>query len=185
MMIRILDIFISGLGLIFLSPMLLILATIGWIENRSPFFCQVRVGRHQLPFVLIKFRSMRPNTESIATHLVDVSAITPYGSFLRRTKVDEFPQLWNVLKGDMSLVGPRPCLFNQEQLISERAARHVFAVRPGITGLAQIMEIDMSTPRLLAIVDSRMIRALSLHNYFGYIMATALGKGKGDRVRKQ
>lgn len=93
---------------------------------------------------------MRPDTASVATHLADASAITPLGKFLRRTKLDELPQLWNVLKGEMSLVGPRPCLFNQEELIQERAARKVFDVRPGITGLAQIQDIDMSTPKLQA-----------------------------------
>jgi O-antigen biosynthesis protein WbqP len=97
---------------------------------------------------------MRPGTSSVATHLADVNAVTRVGRFLRRTKLDELPQLWNVLKGEMSLVGPRPCLFNQTELISERASRGVFDVRPGITGLAQIQGIDMSTPKLLAETDS-------------------------------
>jgi lipopolysaccharide/colanic/teichoic acid biosynthesis glycosyltransferase len=102
---------------------------------------------------------------------------------LRRTKLDELPQLWNVLKGDMSLVGPRPNLFNQEELIAERDALGVYAVRPGITGLAQVNGIDMSTPRLLAQTDARMIADLTVMDYFRYIIMTVSGKGAGDRVR--
>ena len=121
-MTRILDIFFSLFGLIFLSPLLLLLWAIAWFDNRSPLFRQERVGRNQVPFVLVKFRTMRPDTVSVATHLADASAITPFGRFLRRTKLDELPQLWNVLWGHMSLVGPRPCLFNQRELIAHRAA---------------------------------------------------------------
>ena len=125
---------------------------------------------------------MRVDTASVASHLADSAAITAFGKFLRRTKLDELPQLWNVLKGDMSLVGPRPCLFNQTELIAERDKRGVFSVRPGITGLAQVSQIDMSTPVLLAETDSKMIATLSLRTYFNYIVATVLGKGGGDRV---
>lgn len=135
------------------------------------------------PFVLFKFRSMTVNTASVATHLADASAITPYGRFLRRSKLDELPQLWNVLTGDMSLVGPRPCLFNQEELMHERAARKVFDVRPGITGLGQVQGLDMSNPRLLAETDQQMIAESSLRNYVKYIVMTVFGKGSGDRVR--
>jgi O-antigen biosynthesis protein WbqP len=91
--------------------------------------------------------------------------------------------LWNVLKGEMSLVGPRPCLFNQAELISERASRGVFGVRPGITGLAQIQGIDMSTPKLLAETDATMIASLTLGAYFKYLARTVLGQGAGDRIR--
>jgi lipopolysaccharide/colanic/teichoic acid biosynthesis glycosyltransferase len=102
---------------------------------------------------------------------------------LRRTKLDELPQLWNVLTGDMSLVGPRPCLLSQHELIAAREARGVFAARPGITGLAQISEIDMSTPELLAETDARMLARLTGREYFRYLFATVLGKGSGDRIR--
>jgi len=183
-MMRVFDIVCSFLGLIFLSPVLGVLWVIGWFDNRFPLFRQQRVGRHQQPFVLVKFRTMRPDTASVATHLADASAITPYGRFLRRTKLDELPQLWNVLLGHMSLVGPRPCLFNQHELITERAARGVFNVRPGITGLAQVQGIDMSTPELLAKTDAEMIASLTVVDYFRYIFLTVVGKGAGDRVRK-
>jgi len=125
---------------------------------------------------------MRRDTASVATHLASKSSITRFGHFLRRTKLDELPQLWNVLKGEMSLVGPRPGLFNQEELTRERALREVFKVRPGITGLAQISEIDMSTPELLAETDQRMLQHLTLRAYFKYILLTISGKGAGDRI---
>ena len=183
-MIRLFDILFSALGLIVLSPMKLLVWLLGWIDTRAPLFRQQRVGRHQQPFVLVKFRTMRPDTASVASHLADASAITSLGRFLRRTKLDELPQLWNVLRGEMSLVGPRPCLFNQDELIAERAMRSVFDARPGITGLAQIQEIDMSTPTLLAKTDAEMISTMSVANYFKYIFLTFTGKGQGDRVRR-
>ena len=132
---------------------------------------------------LAKFRTMRRDTVSVASHLADASAITPFGSFLRRSKLDELPQLWNVLKGEMSLVGPRPCLFNQSELISERLSRAVFSARPGITGLAQVKNIDMSMPKLLAETDARMLKELSVTTYFTYIFMTVGGKGSGDVVK--
>jgi len=132
----------------------------------------------------LKFRSMHVNTKAVATHLVQVSAITRWGSFLRKSKLDELPQLFNVLKGDMSFVGPRPNLFNQSELIEERRKRNVYAIRPGITGLAQINKIDMSTSQLLAETDAKMITHLNVWYFFKYIFLTVFGKGFGDRVRK-
>lgn len=182
-MIRLLDILFSALGLILGAPILLILTLIGWFDTRSPLFRQVRVGRNQQPFTLVKFRTMRPGTASVATHLADATAITPFGSFLRRSKLDELPQLWNVMVGDMSLVGPRPNLFNQTELILEREKRHIYTARPGITGLAQIQNIDMSTPAKLATVDAQMLANLTLRNYFRYILQTITGEGQGDKVK--
>ena len=182
-MIRFLDILFSLLGLTLGLPVLVLLWLIGRWDTGSPLFRQQRVGRDQQPFVLLKFRTMRPDTTSVATHLVDTSAITPFGQFLRSTKLDELPQLWNVLRGEMSIVGPRPCLFNQEELIAEREIRGVFEVRPGITGLAQVRGIDMSTSRLLAETDLQMLQTLTLLNYFRYILMTALGRGAGDQVK--
>jgi lipopolysaccharide/colanic/teichoic acid biosynthesis glycosyltransferase len=183
-LIRFFDVVLSLLGLVVGSPVLVILWIIGLFDTGSPLFRQERVGRWQKPFVLVKFRTMRPDTASVATHLVDAGAVTRFGRFLRRTKLDELPQLWNVLKGDMSLVGPRPCLFSQEELIKERSRLGVFEARPGITGLAQVNNIDMSTPELLAKTDREMLDTLSVRTYFRYIFLTLLGKGSGDRVRR-
>jgi O-antigen biosynthesis protein WbqP len=182
-MLRIFDFLFSLFGLILGGPVLLVIYVIGLFDTGSPIFRQERVGRDQKPFTLVKFRTMRPYTASVASHLADASAITPLGAFLRRTKLDELPQLWNVLKGEMSLVGPRPCLFNQTELISERASRDVFDARPGITGLAQVNNIDMSTPKLLAETDARMLQELTVSAYFKYIFMTVGGKGAGDVVK--
>ena len=179
---RLLDIGISLLALLVFFPFLLAIFFLGLADTGSPIFQQIRVGQNQRPFTLIKFRTMKRETLSVATHLVDPQAVTPIGHFLRRSKLDELPQLWNVLKGEMSLVGPRPCLFSQEELIRERERLGVFAVRPGITGLAQIRGVDMSTPELLAQTDAEMIASFSLRHYFRYILLTLLGKGSGDRV---
>ena len=184
LLLRLLDIILSAFGLIASSPLLVILYLVGLLDTGSPIFRQQRVGRLQRPFTLIKFRTMKVTTVSVASHLADRSSITALGVFLRRTKFDELPQLWNVLTGDMSLVGPRPCLFNQQQLIYERCVRSVFDVRPGITGLAQVSGIDMSTPKLLAETDALMLQDFDLWKYFKYILLTIIGKGIGDRIFK-
>ncbi len=185
MLIRFLDIIFALCGLALGFPLLVILTIIGWFDTRSPLFCQVRVGRHQQPFTLVKFRTMKKDTAHVASHLASADAITPFGGFLRKTKLDELPQLWNVLKGEMSLVGPRPCLFNQQELIDARQQRGVLQARPGITGLAQVNAIDMSTPVLLAETDAKMLKQLTIGAYFKYILLTVIGKGSGDRVTKE
>jgi len=185
MMLRSLDIVFAILGLLVTMPLMIVLFLLGLLDTGAPLFRQERVGRFQKPFILVKFRTMRPDTLSIATHLADASAITPLGHFLRKTKLDELPQLWNVLTGEMSLVGPRPCLPNQIELIEEREKLEVFDICPGITGLAQIQGVDMSTPVLLAKIDAQMIATLSLSSYFKYIVLTALGRGTGDRVKNK
>ena len=182
-MLRVLDIAFSLMGLVFGFPVLLVICILGLFDTGSPLFRQERVGRHKNPFTLVKFRTMKVNTVSVASHLAPSAAITKLGGFLRKTKLDELPQLWNVLKGEMSLVGPRPGLFNQHELTEERDKLGVFAVRPGITGLAQVNEIDMSTPKLLAQTDAEMIRTMSVANYFKFILQTITGKGAGDRVK--
>lgn len=182
-MIKVLDFLASFFGLLFLWPILLIVIMIGFFDTGSPIFVQERVGRNKKPFKLIKFRTMSVETKSVASHLASNSSITKLGSFLRKTKIDELPQLINVLKGEMSLVGPRPNLYNQHELIVERDSLGVYDVLPGITGLAQIQNIDMSTPKLLAQVDKQMIDDLNVGNYFKYIIKTATGSGSGDAVK--
>jgi O-antigen biosynthesis protein WbqP len=182
-LIRGFDLAFSIMGLVIGLPVLLVLFVLGLLDTGSPILRQTRVGCQKRPFTLVKFRTMRKDTAAVASHLASASSITPFGSFLRRTKLDELPQLWNVLKGEMSLVGPRPCLFNQDELIAEREVRGVYQARPGITGLAQVSGIDMSTPRLLAETDAKMLADLTLRSYFWYIFMTVLGKGAGDRVK--
>ena len=182
-MIRLFDFIFSFFGILFLSPVMLVLYVIGLFDTGSPIFKQERVGQNKKPFKLYKFRTMNVNAKQVATHLANTSEITKFGAFLRRTKLDELPQLFNVLKGDMSLVGARPNLYNQTELIEERDKRGVYNHKPGITGLAQINEIDMSTPRELAIKDVEMLENLTTGDYFKYIFATVGGKGQGDRTR--
>jgi len=183
--LRFFDIVLSALGLLLASPLLLSVTVTGLFDTGLPLFRQTRVGRNKAPFTLVKFRTMRPGTADVATHLADASAVTALGKFLRSTKLDELPQLWNVLKGEMSLVGPRPCLLGQQELIEARERLGVFEARPGITGLAQVNDIDMSTPELLAETDARMLASLGAKDYLRYILMTVSGKGSGDRVVKK
>ncbi|MCL1057890.1 sugar transferase [Shewanella gelidimarina] len=182
-MIRLLDFFAAFFGLLLLWPVLLVVTVIGLFDTGSPIFIQIRVGKNKKAFKLIKFRTMSVKTKSVASHLANNASITKLGNFLRKTKIDELPQLINVVKGDMSLVGPRPNLFNQEELIKERDALGVYDVLPGVTGLAQVQNIDMSTPGLLAKTDKQMIDTLNVKDYFKYIMMTVTGSGAGDAVK--
>jgi O-antigen biosynthesis protein WbqP len=181
-LIRIIDFLAATFGLILLSPLILVITIILFFEHRKPFFVQQRVGKDQKPFTLIKFRSMSSKAANLPTHEISADLITKTGKFIRATKLDELPQLWNVLKGEMSLVGPRPCLPTQEELISERALRGVFSLRPGITGPSQVQNIDMSTPKKLAEEDSQMVNKLKIGDYFKYVLMTVLGSGQGDKV---
>ncbi len=183
-MTRIFDLLFSFFGIVLLSPILIVLIIIGYFDTGCPIFRQERLGKAKQPFRLMKFRTMNMNAPPVATHLANASSITSLGSFLRKSKLDELPQLFNVFMGDMSLVGPRPNLLNQEELIHERDSRGVYSVRPGITGLAQINKIDMSTPQLVAETDAKMIQDLNTLAYFKYIFLTAYGKGFGDRIKK-
>lgn len=181
--LRTIDVLLAILGVLILFPVFLLLYVLGLIDTGSPILYQERIGRNRRSFVLMKFRTMKLGTAHVATHMVSRNAITPLGALLRRTKLDELPQVWNVLRGEMSFVGPRPGLPNQFELIQARVACGVYSVRPGITGLAQINTIDMSTPELLAETDAQMLRELSLVNYFKYLIITVAGKGAGDRVK--
>jgi O-antigen biosynthesis protein WbqP len=182
-MIRLIDFLAAFFGLILLWPIFAIVIIVGFFDTGSPIFIQNRVGKNKKQFKLIKFRTMSIETKSVASHLASNSSITKLGNFLRKTKIDELPQLINVVKGEMSLVGPRPNLFNQNQLIEERDALGVYAVLPGVTGLAQVQNIDMSTPKLLAETDKKMIDTINIRNYFKYILMTVTGSGSGDAVK--
>jgi len=179
-MIRFLDFIFSLFALVFLSPVLILLLIFGFIDTGSPLFFQERVGRHGVSFILWKFRTMDRDVNDVESHLVDTLKITNYGSVLRKTKLDELPQLWIVIMGDMSLVGPRPGLPSQFELYNERKKLGVLEVRPGITGLSQLNSIDMSTPKLLAETDAKMLEKMTMRNYIKYIILTVAGNGLGD-----
>ncbi len=145
-------------------------------------FGQVRVGQYGERFVCYKFRTMARGTKQVGTHDISASAITPVGKVLRRTKIDELPQIWNILRNQISLVGPRPCLPTQDEVVRFREKVGAFDAKPGISGLAQIQEIDMSTAEKLANADGLYISTRSTLLDLKIILATVLGKGQGDRV---
>ena len=182
--LRTFDILLSFSGLIILSPIFGLIYFLIYLNYKSPLFYQERLGKNKKKFILIKFRTMKIDTNNCATHLVNPNKITNLGRFLRKTKLDEIPQLWNVLKGNMSMVGPRPCLITQKELIYAREKYGIYKIKPGITGLAQIKKIDMSDPEKLANIEKKMISNLTVFNYFYYIILTFIGTGFGDRVRK-
>lgn len=160
---RLLDLVLAVPGLLVAAPVVLIaMAAIRATSEGPAIFAQERVGRHERLFRCYKLRTMYVNTPHVATHEVAASAITPVGAFLRRVKIDELPQLWNVVVGQMSMVGPRPCLPGQHDLIRHRRTLGVFALRPGITGLAQVRGVDMSDPQRCAQTDAEYMQAISL-----------------------
>ena len=186
-------VFRMGKGLIDLLFIVGILGLFWWlllivwilIPLDSPgrgIFAQPRIGKDGKPFTVYKFRTMKSGTRQAGTHEMTADSVTRMGTFLRKTKLDELSQVFNVVRGDLSLVGPRPCLPVQTQLIEEREKRDVFSVRPGITGLAQINSIDMSDPVKLARWDARYIAQRSLPSEFKIAFVTFLGRGHGDKV---
>ena len=181
-MIRFFDFFLSGLAFFVLLPVFICLFILGYFDTGSPLFIQPRMGLNKKTFYLIKFRSMHINTPSLPTHLNNFSSITKFGRFLRSSKLDELPQLLNVLGGSMSLVGPRPNLLDQHDLIRERLLLNVYRAKPGLTGLSQVNNIDMSNPVLLAKTDSEMLKDFNLLIYFKIIFITLGGKGFSDKI---
>jgi len=174
--IRFLDIIFSLLGLIVCAPLILFLILIGYFDSSSPIFLQERLGKNEKKFCLFKIRSMKVGSPATSSHLIDKDNITKFGSFIRYWKLDELLQLWNVIKGDMSLVGPRPCLPSQFLVIQERREKKVFRVRPGISGLSQLRNIDMSMPKQLALTDAELIDKMSLRLYLSILISTLFRK---------
>lgn len=157
------------------------------IKLQSPgpgIFRQQRIGRNEEVFTCLKFRTMFISAPNVGTHEVPIAAVTPIGHLLRRTKLDELPQIINILCNQMSLVGPRPCLPNQTEMILERRSQGVFEIKPGITGLAQVRGIDMSDPAGLALCDREYLQLQSLVLDAKIILQTARGAGSGDKVVK-
>lgn len=178
---RLFDIVASVAGLLVFSPVFVVLIIL--IRRDSPggaFFLQERLGRNERVFKCIKFRTMAVGTPNVGSHNAQQSWITQLGRKLRSIKLDEIPQLINVLKGEMSLVGPRPCLPSQSEVINARRERNVFAIRPGVTGLAQVKRIDMSTPTQLADADADYIAKSSFFLDMGILIATVYDGAGGD-----
>lgn len=125
---------------------------------------------------------MRADTTSAPSHMTSATAVTPLGRYLRRFKVDELPQLWNIIRGEMSFVGPRPCLPSQIELIEARRKLGLNEILPGITGVSQVAGVDMSDPKRLAYLDATYLRDMTIQNDLNLIRKTALGSGRGDRV---
>jgi O-antigen biosynthesis protein WbqP len=180
---RLIDIFFALIAAPLALAVIMPLSIIIRIDSKGPaLFRQTRLGRNEKTFELFKLRTMSVAAPHVPSHEADNAMITSVGHVLRRLKLDELPQIWNVLVGDMSLVGPRPCLTSQHELIIARRALGVFSVQPGITGLAQVTGVDMSSPEKLAQVDHAYIRKMSVITDARLLIATALGKGNGDAV---
>lgn len=185
---RILDILLTVMGLILLSPLIIMTYLLVKLTSRGPaLYWSQRVGKQNQLFMMPKFRSMRLGTPQIATHLMTqqsdaVSYLTSVGSFIRKTSLDELPQLWSVLKGDMSIVGPRPALFNQKDLIALRTEYGVHTLKPGITGWAQINGRDeIPIPQKVAL-DAYYLEHQSLWLDIKIILLTVVKVLRRDNI---
>lgn len=181
MMKRAFDILAASVGLLCVAPFLLLAALVIKLSSKGPaVFKQTRMGLNQREFTCFKLRTMYIDTADLPSHLVGKSSITPLGACLRKTKLDELPQLWNILCGQMSFVGPRPCLPTQTELVERREALGLFKIRPGITGVSQVKGINMSDPEKLALSDATYLKNMSLGTDLKLIFGTVLGAGRGD-----
>lgn len=173
------------IALLFWWALILVWLAIKLTSPGPGIFAQRRIGLNGSEFTCYKFRTMRQGTTQAGTHEVSEQAVTRIGRFLRRTKLDELPQIWNILRNEISLIGPRPCLPSQTELIEARRRRGVLKIKPGISGLAQINGIDMSKPEVLASWDARYMALRSIPLDVKILLATARGKGNGDRVKQR
>ena len=182
---RVIDVVISGLAIVVLSPVLLLIAIAIKLDSKGPvLFKQKRVGKNKSHFMIYKFRSMYVDTPSdMPTHLLKdpTAMITKVGGFLRKTSLDELPQLFNIFKGEMAIVGPRPALWNQYDLIEERDKYGANNIRPGLTGWAQIngrdeLEIDEKS-KLDGYYVKNMSFGLDVKCFFGTFLSVAKSEG--------
>ena len=182
---RLIDLaFALAIGSLILIPVVLLAMAIRATSKGPALYWSDRVGRGNVIFKMPKFRSMRVDTPAVATHLLPNpdSFLTPMGSFLRKSSLDELPQLWSILKGDMSFVGPRPALFNQHDLVALRTQAGVHALTPGLTGWAQINGRDeLPIPQKVAF-DVEYLRRKSLLFDLKIILLTALKVIRRDNV---
>ena len=183
---RLLDVVLAVCILIGAWPFMLIAAIAIKVEDtKGPvIFKQTRVGRDKKPFKIYKFRSMWTETPDVPTHLLSdpKQFITKTGKFLRKTSIDEVPQVWNILKGDMSFVGPRPSLFSQTDLIEERDKLDVHGVRPGLTGLAQVSGRDELPIPVKAAYDGEYIEKMSFKMDVSLFFRTFISVAKSEGV---
>lgn len=183
---RILDFFLSIIGLVVLSPLLLVLVIAIKVDSRGPvLFKQKRVGKGKQHFYIYKFRTMRIDTpKEMPTHLLENpdQFITRTGKFLRKTSLDELPQLLNIIKGEMAVIGPRPALWNQYDLIEERDRYGANDIRPGLTGLAQISGRDELEIPIKAKLDGEYTRNITLMMDLKCFFGTIISVTKSDGV---
>lgn len=181
---RLLDLSVSIAALPLAIVLSLVFGLLFLLASReNPLFVQSRVGQYGQVFRLFKLRTMSSATKNVPTHQVSSADISPLGRVMRAIKVDELPQLYNVLMGEMSLVGPRPCLPSQHELINERLRLGVYDAKPGITGYAQVRGIDMSIPVELALADQTYLREETVMLDFSLLLQTIAGQGSGDKTR--
>jgi O-antigen biosynthesis protein WbqP len=181
---RVFDFSAAVFGLIAASPIIAVCILLIRLDSKGPaLFRQVRVGMNGRHFTCYKLRTMHLNSGDVPTHQMSSSALTRVGKHLRRLKLDELPQFWNILRGDMSMVGPRPCLPTQTELVNARRRYGLMDIPPGITGVSQVAGIDMSDPEILAVSDAQYLDDMSLRRDLSLILQTITGSGRGDRVR--
>ncbi len=182
---RLIDLALAAvIGVLILIPLVLLAIAVRTTSSGPAFYWSDRVGRNNRIFKMPKFRSMRIDTPAVATHLLSDpdSFLTPIGSFLRKSSLDELPQLWSILKGDMSFVGPRPALFNQHDLVALRTQAGVHALIPGLTGWAQINGRDeLPIPQKVAL-DIEYLQKKSLFFDLKIILLTGLKVIRRDNV---
>src|SRR5262245_51852151 len=181
---RAFDLAAAAVGLLLLSPLVAVCAILIRLSSPGPaLFRQTRLGQHPRPFTWHKLSTMATATAHVPTHEMRAAAVTSIGKHLRRLKLDELPQLWNVLKGEMSFVGPRPCLPTQVELIGARRRLGLAGLLPGITGISQVAGIAMSDPERLAASDARYVATRALRPALSLVWQAVAGAGRGDRVR--
>lgn len=181
--LRLLDLLLAAVGLVLGWPLLAVLCLVSWLDTgATPLIVQQRVGQHQRRFGMLKLRTLAKGAPALAAEFVSPSHVSKVGRLLRASKLDELPQLWNILLGDMSFVGPRPSLPCYQTLIAERAKRGVYRFRPGLTGLGQIHGVTMARPVLLARLDARMNATMGLGAYLKCLNLTLSGRGFGDAL---
>jgi len=172
---RLVDIAFSAVALVVLSPIMLMTALAIWLEDRGPaLFVQQRVGRGFAPLNLMKFRSMPVNTPNLPRTEAGAVKVNKVGKFIRRTNLDELPQLIHIFRGEMSLIGPRPALFSQTELNAMRQSNGALTCRPGLTGLAQVNAYDGMTDREKADWDGRYASRISLIGDVSIVLRTFL-----------